>query len=81
MIKTKDKTTTDLVIGRMEAHDHEQVLHCFDRATGLRAIIAIHDTTLGPALGGTPVYSRASTARTSSTLKISDSTTGVLPAL
>lgn len=31
----------------------EQVLHCHDRATGLRAIIAIHSTQLGPALGGT----------------------------
>jgi valine dehydrogenase (NAD+) len=35
---------------------HEQVVHCHDRATGLRAIIAIHSTTLGPALGGTRFY-------------------------
>lgn len=33
--------------------EHEQVVHCVDRASGLRAIIAIHDTSLGPALGGT----------------------------
>ncbi|MBE1555186.1 Leu/Phe/Val dehydrogenase [Sporosarcina limicola] len=32
--------------------DHEQVVFCNDPSTGLRAIIAIHDTTLGPALGG-----------------------------
>lgn len=32
---------------------HEQVVFCNDPSTGLRAIIAIHDTTLGPALGGT----------------------------
>lgn len=32
--------------------DHEQVVFCHDRSTGLKAIIAIHDTTLGPALGG-----------------------------
>nr|WP_217586602.1 Glu/Leu/Phe/Val dehydrogenase dimerization domain-containing protein [Lentibacillus saliphilus] len=32
--------------------DHEQVLFCNDKHTGLQAIIAIHDTTLGPALGG-----------------------------
>lgn len=32
---------------------HEQVVFCHDAATGLRAIIAIHDTRLGPALGGT----------------------------
>lgn len=33
--------------------DHEQVVFCNDKHTGLKAIIAIHDTTLGPALGGT----------------------------
>lgn len=32
--------------------DHEQVVFCRDQETGLKAIIAIHDTTLGPALGG-----------------------------
>ncbi|MCK6255926.1 leucine dehydrogenase [Fictibacillus sp. WQ 8-8] len=31
---------------------HEQVVFCNDQATGLKAIIAIHNTTLGPALGG-----------------------------
>ncbi len=31
---------------------HEQVVFCHDKTTGLKAIIAIHDTTLGPALGG-----------------------------
>lgn len=31
---------------------HEEVVFCNDPATGLNAIIAIHDTTLGPALGG-----------------------------
>lgn len=35
---------------------HEQVVFCNDPATGLQAIIAIHDTTLGPALGGTRMY-------------------------
>jgi leucine dehydrogenase len=52
--------TADLVIGRMEKHDHEEVLFCFDRPTGLRAIIAIHNTTLGPALGGTRMWPYAS---------------------
>ncbi|MGB0631029.1 MAG: Glu/Leu/Phe/Val dehydrogenase dimerization domain-containing protein, partial [Alphaproteobacteria bacterium] len=36
--------------------DHEQVLRVTDPASGLHAIIAIHDTTLGPALGGTRVW-------------------------
>ena len=31
---------------------YEQLVFCHDQATGLRAVIAIHDTTLGPALGG-----------------------------
>lgn len=39
---------------------HEQVVFCNDPTTGLQAIIAIHDTTLGPALGGTRMYPYAS---------------------
>jgi valine dehydrogenase (NAD+) len=34
---------------------HEQVIFCSDRPSGLKAIIAIHSTALGPALGGTRV--------------------------
>jgi len=40
--------------------NHESVLFFKDRATGLKAIIAIHDTTLGPALGGTRMWDYAS---------------------
>ncbi len=36
--------------------DHEEVVFCDDPNTGLRAIIAVHDTTLGPALGGTRMW-------------------------
>jgi leucine dehydrogenase len=36
--------------------DHEQVAFCQDRQTGLRTIIAIHSTVLGPSLGGTRFY-------------------------
>jgi len=43
-------------------HDHEQVVFANDPATGLRAIIAIHSTALGPALGGTRFFPYASTA-------------------
>ncbi|NUS73494.1 MAG: Glu/Leu/Phe/Val dehydrogenase [Corynebacteriales bacterium] len=39
---------------------HEQVVFCYDRPTGLRAIIAIYSTALGPALGGTRFYPYAS---------------------
>ncbi|MDG6107432.1 Glu/Leu/Phe/Val dehydrogenase [Dactylosporangium aurantiacum] len=39
---------------------HEQVVYCHDRPSGLRAIIAIYSTALGPALGGTRFYPYAS---------------------
>ncbi len=42
--------------------EHEQVVFCNDPATGLKAIVAIHSTALGPALGGTRFYPYASTA-------------------
>ncbi|WP_088072938.1 branched-chain amino acid dehydrogenase [Gottfriedia luciferensis] len=40
----------------LETYDYEQVVFCQDKASGLKAIIAIHDTTLGPALGGTRMW-------------------------
>jgi leucine dehydrogenase len=40
--------------------DHEQVVFCHDKDSGLKAIIAIHNTTLGPALGGTRMWPYAS---------------------
>lgn len=39
---------------------HEQVVFCHDEATGLKAIIGIHNTVLGPALGGTRMWNYAS---------------------
>ena len=36
--------------------DHEQVIFCNNKDVGLRAIIAIHNTALGPALGGTRMW-------------------------
>ena len=41
--------------------EHEQVVFCNDSATGLRAIVALHSTALGPGLGGTRFYPYAST--------------------
>lgn len=40
----------------MEQGDYEQVVMCHDQVSGLRAIIVIHDTTLGPALGGARMW-------------------------
>tara|TARA_B110000003_G_scaffold274220_1_gene313679 strand:+ start:47 stop:1135 length:1089 start_codon:yes stop_codon:yes gene_type:complete len=45
-----------LVVSKMSMMGHEQVVFCQDVQTGLKAIIAIHDTTLGPALGGTRMW-------------------------
>src|SRR3954469_8093647 len=44
------------VIGQMSLHNHEQILFCNDNSTGLKAIIAIHNTVLGPSLGGTRMW-------------------------
>jgi leucine dehydrogenase len=44
----------------MTADGFEQVAYCHDAATGLRAIVAIHSTALGPGLGGTRFYPYAS---------------------
>ena len=41
-------------------HGHEQVVFCNDHKTGLKAIIAIHNTERGPALGGCRMYPYAS---------------------
>jgi len=41
-----------MVFENMESGEYEQVIYCYDRTSGLKSIIAIHDTTLGPALGG-----------------------------
>lgn len=54
-----DVTKPKSVFGRTEVMGHEQVVFCQDKATGLKAIIAIHNTVLGPALGGTRMWDYA----------------------
>ena len=44
------------ILEYMETHGHEQLLICHEPSQGLRAFIAIHDTTLGPACGGLRVW-------------------------
>lgn len=46
----------------MENYDFEQLIICQDKSSGLKAIIAIHDTTLGPALGGCRMWTYNSEA-------------------
>jgi leucine dehydrogenase len=48
--------SVDSVFDLMDKHGHEELVFCYDRTTDLKAIIAIHDTTLGPALGGTRMW-------------------------
>ncbi|MDP1803824.1 MAG: Glu/Leu/Phe/Val dehydrogenase dimerization domain-containing protein, partial [Acidimicrobiales bacterium] len=50
------------VFERIGGDDYEQVVFCHDRGSGLRSIIAVHSTRLGPALGGTRFYPYASEA-------------------
>ena len=60
MFEVKAFQDTDLasnpVIAQMSKFNHEQILFCNDNATGLKAIIAVHNTVLGPALGGTRMW-------------------------
>ncbi|WP_224483700.1 Glu/Leu/Phe/Val dehydrogenase dimerization domain-containing protein [Robertkochia aurantiaca] len=46
----------DPVFGQLSFNDHEQIVFCHDKDTGLKAIIGIHNTVLGPALGGTRMW-------------------------
>ena len=44
------------ILEQMGAEGHEQLVVVSDAGSGLKAIIAIHDTTLGPACGGTRIW-------------------------
>ncbi|MCB0761685.1 MAG: Glu/Leu/Phe/Val dehydrogenase [Flavobacteriales bacterium] len=54
--ETSDVQAVQSVIDQLSKFDHEQVLFCQDKTTGLKAIIAIHNTVLGPSLGGTRMW-------------------------
>ena len=49
-------STLNPILEPMHAMGHEHILFCNDHATGLKAIIAVHNTVLGPALGGTRMW-------------------------
>lgn len=49
------------VFAQLAAKNHEELNFCYDEASGLKAIIAVHNTTLGPALGGTRMWPYKST--------------------
>lgn len=48
------------VFDEIAKKDHEQVIFCYNKEANLKAIIGIHNTTLGPALGGTRMWMYAS---------------------
>ncbi|GAB3934107.1 Glu/Leu/Phe/Val family dehydrogenase [Mucilaginibacter myungsuensis] len=50
------------VFSQLDAFGHQKIVFCNDPETGLKAIIAIHDTTLGPALGGVRMWNYKSEA-------------------
>lgn len=52
----KELYKLDPVFGQISFDNHEQVVFCNDKDTGLKAIIGIHNTVLGPALGGTRMW-------------------------
>ncbi|HQA75311.1 Glu/Leu/Phe/Val dehydrogenase dimerization domain-containing protein [Flavobacterium sp.] len=47
------------VFGQVSFDNHEQIVFCHDKYTGLKAIIGIHNTVMGPALGGTRMWNYA----------------------
>jgi leucine dehydrogenase len=56
VLLTKELKKVDPVFGQLSFNNHEQIVFCNDKDTGLKAIIGIHNTVLGPALGGTRMW-------------------------
>jgi leucine dehydrogenase len=61
MMVTEEQMKILDIFEEMKEHGHEQIIFNYDKATGLKSIIAIHDTTLGPALGGCRMWDYEST--------------------
>lgn len=59
IISSQELSKIDPVFGQNSFDDHEQIVFCNDKDTGLKAIIGIHNTVLGPALGGTRMWNYA----------------------
>ena len=56
IVTAKEIQKMDPVFGQMSFDDHEQIVFCNDKDTGLKAIIGIHNSVMGPALGGTRMF-------------------------
>jgi leucine dehydrogenase len=59
-IKPTETLNEGSIFGQIIKMDHEQLVICNDQATGLKALIGVHNTVLGPALGGTRMWPYAS---------------------
>ena len=55
-VNTIEKINKLSVFDQVSKLGHEQVVYCYDEPTGLKAIIGIHNTVLGPSLGGTRIW-------------------------
>lgn len=58
-VNVTEKSGSISVFDQVAKMGHEQIVYCHDEATGLKAIIGIHNTVLGPALGGTRFWNYA----------------------
>ncbi len=56
ILTPKELQKMDPVFGQLSFDNHEQIVFCNDKDTGLKAIIGIHNTVMGPALGGTRMW-------------------------
>ncbi|WP_055448678.1 Glu/Leu/Phe/Val family dehydrogenase [Lacinutrix mariniflava] len=56
VLNTNELHKIDPVFGQLSFDNHEQIVFCNDKDSGLKAIIGIHNTVLGPALGGTRMW-------------------------
>jgi leucine dehydrogenase len=59
IISPSELKKMDPVFGQLSFDNHEQIVFCNDKDTGLKAIIGIHNTVMGPALGGTRMWNYA----------------------
>jgi len=59
IITPAELTKMDPVFGQLSFDNHEQIVFCNDKDTRLKAIIGIHNTVMGPALGGTRMWKYA----------------------
>ena len=55
---SKDQTKS--IFNYLNEHEHEQLIYCHDKELGLKAIVGIHNTALGPAIGGTRMWNYTS---------------------